>query len=225
MDSLQNVLLVLISPREVFEYLKEKPSWWLPLVLIMAITVVFTVVTAPIGKEIALEQINKRADTMSSDQLEQTKQIMESPFLTAFSAVGALVAVAITVFIEAGIVHFLLSALGGSGTFVMSLAVVLYASVPMMVRQIIESVYAYKMHSMMKTGITSIFAGVDPVGPMGRFLGSVDIFVAWQYILLAIGCSIVYKVSKGKTGAVAFGIWAAGVVISVGLAFLGTSFG
>jgi hypothetical protein len=60
---------------------------------------------------------------------------------------------------------------------------------------------------------------------MAAFLGGIDIFAAWQYVLLAVGCSVVYKVSKGKAAGLAFGIWAVGTAVTVGLTFMGAAFG
>jgi hypothetical protein len=225
MTALKNFFMVLFSPGVVFEEIKEKPSFWLPLVVLLIAVVVFSTASAPIGKEIALKQIEKSANSTNSADMEKAKEMIESPFMTAFSIVGGLFAAVIAVLVQAAILHFVLSAMGGTGTFVLGMAVVLYANVPTIIRQFIEAAYAFKTNALMKTGISGMFSGVEPTTPMGVFLGSIDIFAAWQYVLLAIGCSVAYKVSKGKTAGLAFSLWAVGTIVSVGLAFLGTMSG
>jgi hypothetical protein len=162
---------------------------------------------------------------MTAEQLAQTKQMLDSPFMSVFSMVAALITVIVSLFIQVGIIHFILSAMGGSATMVAALSVVLFANAPMTIRHFVEAGYAFKTHELMNTGIVGMFSGVDIMSPMGVFLGAVDIFAAWQYVLLAIGCSVVYKVSKGKAAGLAFGIWAMGTAITVGMTFMGTAFG
>jgi hypothetical protein len=225
MGALKDFFLVLMSPGDVFERIREKPTWWVPFIILIIATIALTVMTAPIGKEIGLQQIEKKADQMTAEQLAQTKQMLDSPFMTAFSMVAALITVLVSLFIQVGVIHFVLSAMGGNATMVAGLSVVLFANVPMTIRHFVEAGYAFKTHELMKTGIAGMFPDVDIMSPMAAFLGGVDIFAAWQYVLLAIGCSIVYKVSKGKAAGLAFGMWAAGTAVTVGMAFMGAAFG
>jgi hypothetical protein len=49
-------------------------------------------------------------------------------------------------------------------------------------------------------------------------LTSVDLFSIWAIVLLALGCRIVGKVSKGAAWGSVLAVWAIGILIKVGMA-------
>jgi len=64
-------------------------------------------------------------------------------------------------------------------------------------------------------GLSALLPFRQQMGPLGAFLGRIDIFALWSIILLVIGFSITYKVSKGKTMAVVVGYWLLGTILAV----------
>lgn len=83
---------------------------------------------------------------------------------------------------------------GGNVTFRHVLAVVAHSGVILMLRQVIAAPIVYVRETLASpTTFTMFFSTLDEGSPLARFFGSVDVFVIWWVVLVAIGMSVLYR--------------------------------
>ncbi|MCW3490395.1 Yip1 family protein [Dethiobacter alkaliphilus] len=111
---------------------------------------------------------------------------------------------------KAGILNVVFSLLGAEVRFSHTLAILGLAWVPFLVRDLFRGAW------MLSSG--------NPIIATGSLVDMLDIFVAWNAVLLIIGFAVAYKVSRKKAAAVVVGYWAITALISLGLANLGNMF-
>lgn len=72
--------------------------------------------------------------------------------------------------------------------------VVVYASVPLALRQIVASVSTYVTESTASaTSVGAWWSTLNEASALARFVGALDLFVMWWVVLLAIGVGILYR--------------------------------
>lgn len=221
MEAVANLVQVTVKPSRVFERIKEKPSWWIPIILLVITTVVAAIISAPLSAEFAQQQLLKSADKMSPEQLAQTKQMINSPFVTVMAGVSSFIGIILVILIQAGLLHLAVSMFGGSAKFSVGFATVAFAQVPIMIQQVFYSIYMATSGKLVKPGFSGMLSSDQLATPLGAFLSRLDIFSIWSIVLIAIGFSITYKISKGKSGTIAVGYWLIGTAFAVVFTMIG----
>ncbi len=226
-----------IAPSKVFLDLKRKTtgtSWIAPWFLAAVFAWIFVAVMA---QKIGFEQISENQLRLQPKQAEQiekmpaeqrAQQVKISLAITKGISYGipfmSLIFLVIVALILMATFNF---GVGAELSFKMCLAIVMYASLPGIVKSVL--------------GIVAMFAGLDPEGfypqnPVatnpGYFLNpvespvlyqaltAVDVITIWMLVLTAIGFSTVSKMSKGTTMAVVFGWYLAVTLFGVGITVL-----
>lgn len=215
MEAVANLVKVVVSPSKVFEQIKERPTWWMPVILLVITTVIAAVISAPLSAEFALQQLMKNADKMQPEQLAQAKQMINSPFMTTMAAVSGFVGIILVILIQTGLLHLAASMLGGNAKFSIGFATVAFAQVPIIIQQVFYSIYMSASGKLVKPGFSGMVPADQLASPLGVFLSRLDIFSIWSIILVIIGFSITYKISKGKSGAIAIGYWLVSTAIAL----------
>jgi len=57
------------------------------------------------------------------------------------------------------------------------------------------------------TSLALVVPNMDMESPFFKVLSRIDIFMIWQLSLIALGCSIMYGVSRKKSFGIVFGLW------------------
>jgi Yip1 domain len=224
-----------IAPSKTFTDLRRSASWWAPFLLVSVITVgFFYVVGQKIGyRKVAENQIQaspraaRQMDQLPADQRSQAIARQAAGikyFLYAYPVVILLWNLIVAAILFATFKF----AAGAEVQFKTSLAIVMYASLPFLLKSILASV--------------SIMAGADPdsfalqnpaASNPGYFLSpgnspflysvatALDVFMIWALILTAIGFSCVSTVKRSTAMAVVFGWY---VVFTLGSASFGALF-
>jgi len=223
MEAVKNLVKVLVKPSKVFEWVRENPNWWMPAILLILITVAGAVVSASVGTEEALKQLQKNADQMPPEALAQAKQMMNSPIAVMFAAVGSFFGVIISLLIQSALLHLGASMFGGRAKFTVGIATVAYASMPIVLQQIIQSIYMLGSGKLVMPGLSSLLPSDQINITQTAFLSRIDIFSIWMIILLIIGFSATYKISRGKAAAISIGYWLLATIVVVALASVGSA--
>jgi hypothetical protein len=111
-------------------------------------------------------------------------------FVYILPSLGTIIGVWLGWLIFGGILHLILTLMGGRSTTGVTMNIVAWASLPLALRGIIQFFYLLIVHQPI-TGIG--FSGFIPAEsgvPLlicGAFLGLLDIYLIWQIILLVIG--------------------------------------
>jgi hypothetical protein len=228
--SMQRVTNTFIAPTRTFADLRRNQSWWLPFVIVVLFSYLFSAAAVTrIGMPaLALSAIhnsptqNQRYQDASPAQRAQT--------LTGTRAVMGVVlsSFVLTVPLYCAVAGLLLWAgynfiLGGSATFRGMFAVTMFASLPGVLRSLL-------IIGVMFAGDADTFNINEPIGTNPGFylgpessaflksaLSSVDIFSLWTLALMAVGGAIVARVKVKNGVAMVFGAWLVFVLLKAGI--------
>jgi hypothetical protein len=224
-----------VAPSKTFNDLRRSASWWVPFLLLSVFTVgFFYVVGQKIGyRKVSENQIQASPKaTRQMDQLtpeQRSQAISRQATILGYFLYGYPVIILLWNLIIAAILFATFKfAAGAVMKFKTSLAIVMYASLPLLLKTILATV--------------SVLAGADPdsfnlqnpaatnpayfLSPANSpFLYSVataiDIFFIWTLIVTAIGFTCVSKVKRSTAMAIVFGWYA---VFTLGSAGFGALF-
>jgi hypothetical protein len=224
-----------IAPSKTFTDLRRSAAWWAPFLLMVVVSTVF-VYTA--GQKIGFRKIMEnqmqsqpkaqaRLENLPADQREQ-RMDAGAKFTQIISYVFPVITFIIWLIIAAVLFATFKLAAGADVSFKVSLAIVIYAALPLMLKTLLAllsvaagmSPDSFSFQNPVATNPGYFLNPADNV-----FLYSVatglDIFVIWTLALTAIGFTCVSKVKRGTSFAIVFGWW---VVFTLAGAALGAAF-
>jgi hypothetical protein len=216
---------VLTSPRETFADIVARPRWLGMMLLAILVTAICTggFLMTPIGQQAYLDnqiEATKRFSGQVSDAQVATMEKM-----AAYAAPITVGSVAIFTPLMWAIVAGLLfavfsAALGGTATFKQVFAVVAYSSAVTVVQQLFVTPLNYVRETMTSATNLAVFLPMlDESSFLAKFLGTIDLFIIWWVVVLAIGLGVLFK---RKTGPIAAGLFIVyGVIAVVVAAFFG----
>ena len=211
-----------IAPSKTFTDLRRNASWWAPFLLMIVVSTVF-VYTA--GQKIGFRKVMEnqmqaqpkaqaRLENLPADQRERQMEA-GAKFTGIISYAFPVISLIIWLIIAGALFGTFKFAAGADITFKVSLAIVIYAALPLMVKTLLA--------------LLSVLAGISPdsfsfQNPVatnpGYFMSPVGQRVPLQpgirtgYFhdldtgLTAIGFTCVSKVKRGTSFAIVFGWWA-----------------
>ena len=220
LTEVQRVVNTFAAPTKTFADIRRNRSWWLPLLILTLFSYLFTLTAiSRVGTDrLAASSIrnnpsqNERMQQASPEQRAQTVHMVGNIMRISFyswplivlltSAVGALL-------LWVGF-NFIL---GGTGTYAGMYAVMLFASLPGILRALLST-------TMLFLGDPETFNINDPVGTNPGFylsadtsaflkaaLSSVDLFSLWTLALMAVGGAIVARVRIRSGLILVFSAW------------------
>jgi hypothetical protein len=220
LTQVERVSNTFFAPTKTFADLRRNRSWWLPFVLVVLFSYLFSAVAiARVGMPaLAASAIhnsptqNQRYQDASPEQRSQimtgTRVVMEV-ILYSFVLTVPLYCAVSALLLWVGF-NFIL---GGSGTYKGMFAVAMFAALPGILRSLL-------ILGLMFAGGGENFNLSDPVGTNPGFymgadssaflkaaLSSVDIFSLWTLALMAIGGAIIARVKVKNGVAMVFAAW------------------
>lgn len=224
-----------IAPSKTFADLRRSASWWAPFLLLSVVTLAFFyVVDQKIGVRKVVEnqvQVSPKA-TRQMEQLpvDQRNQAMaRQATITRYFLYGYPAIILVFNLVIAAVLFATFKFAASSDVrFKWAFAIVMYASLPLLIRTVLATV--------------SVAAGADPdsfsiQNPVatnpGYFLNpgnspflysiatALDVFMIWTLVVTAIGFTCVSKVKRSTAMAIVFGWYA---VFTLGSAGLGALF-
>jgi Yip1 domain len=226
------IIGVLFSPKATFEDIVRKPGWLLPFAIFIALVVAVCVcINLRVNwRDYISQQIDKspQASQLSAEQKEQRVEagVKVAPVFTYVFGTGVQI---IIVFGVALIMWGAYSLLGGVSTnFSTALAITSHAFMTSLVSSPLFILTAFlkpygtlDLENPLASNLAVLLAD-DSAKWLVALGKSVDIFVFWILILLAIGFTAVNpkKLKGAKPFTIAFAVWAVFVAIRVGGAFI-----
>ena len=228
-SSFGRVLSVLTSPTATFRSIAERPTWLVPILVLIVLGLISTLVAAPKidWEETLRTRLEQSGRQVPAEQIEAQVEVMEK-FGKVMIYVAAAVFPWIVYPLMARIFLGLFRVAGSELSFLTSLSVLLYGFMPWAVATLLgipvmltqDSIAAERLDAGGLMSNLAVFAG-DEVGPaVGSLLASVDLFSLWTIALLVIGYAIAAKVSKGRSAAIVVGLRLVFIVGKAGLAGL-----
>lgn len=210
---------VILSPRATYTEIAARPRWLgaLALILLISTTAIAGFVSTEVGKTAFLDQQVRQTEAFSGRPMTDAqyaqleKMLPYAPYLGAGSQVVILPIAALVI---AGIVFALFTAvLGGDATFKQNFAVVVHSGFVICVAQLFTMPLNYARETMTSATNLGVFAPfLDEASFPARVLGSIDLFIIWWAVSLAIGLGVLYR---KRTGPIAIGLIA--VYVAIGL--------
>jgi hypothetical protein len=222
LSQIERVVDTFIAPTKTFHDILRDPSWWLPWLLGVLLTLGFGLaVQQKIGWDKTYNNILLQSPQSQQDRLAQlppAEQARQKAVGAAFvkyifwtTPILGLLFAAIAALVLTGTLNFVL---GGQAKFGQMFAVWMYAALPFTIQGLLV--------------IITIYAGLDadsfnlknPVGTnIGYFLPqdspkwllafgtAIDLLTIWVLILLTIGSAVVARIKRSTAAVAVFGWW------------------
>ena len=204
---------IIRRPRATFIALKTTPRWADILALTFLVTTALSagLLATSVGKLALLDQWERTAvafgqklsEEQYGDLRDASKHGAVYAAVTSFGS-GPALTVALAALLFGG---FRLAGTS-SVAYRQVLSVVAYSGVILMLRQIVATPTAYA-REMLAAPVTlkSFFGVIDETSPIARFLSSIDLFVVWWIVVIAIGMSVLDNRSARRLTMVFLGVY------------------
>ena len=193
------VIAVLTSPRAGYAEVARHPRWLAALAfsLMMTMAASFVFFSTEVGQQASLDQQLRTLESFGqhvSDAQYDRMQSMRSltPF---FAAVGQLITLPLAALVVAGLSFAVLTAgFGGSASFRQVFAVVAHSGFLIVLQQLFVLPLDYARQTLTSPANLAVFLPfLDENTFAARLFGSIDMFIVWWLMSLAIGLGVLYK--------------------------------
>jgi hypothetical protein len=222
------VVGVITAPRAAFESIAAHPRWFGALALTIVVVALCQALplTTEEGKQAALEaqvsQMESFGRPVSDEQyVAMEKRIAFAPYVAAG---GVVVVSPVMALIVAAILFAVFNAaMGGDATFKQLFAVLVHAGVISSLQQLFTGPLNYVRGSVASaTNLLVLLPMIDSESFFGSLLATIDIFLVWYVVVLAIGLAVLYR---RRTRPIAIGLFAVYAVIALTIATVKTNLG
>jgi hypothetical protein len=190
---------VIFSPRAAYADVAARPRVFGALAVVLALTMAatFAFLSTDVGQQASLDnqirQMESFGRTVSDAQYAQMERM--APYARYFAAGFQLLFTPIAALVVAGLAFAVFNAaLGGEATFTQVYAIVVHSGAILIVQTVFGLPLAYARESL--TGATNLaifFPFLDDSSFAARLLSSIDLFLIWWMVSLAIGLGVLYR--------------------------------
>ncbi|UCC78931.1 MAG: YIP1 family protein [Candidatus Zixiibacteriota bacterium] len=210
---------IFASPSKAFEALNNKPTWIIPILILVLITAVLNQLSFPIIVDAQLERFRSNPDIPAA-QLEAIEQQITGNLnqQRIFMLVGQVVVTPIIFLLLSGIFYLIGNILlGGDATYKKLLSVFCWSSLVLALSAVVKTPLIIIKESLNVSLSPAMLLSGDALGTkLYTLLSKFDFFTIWFLIIFAIGFGMIYKFSKARAFAtigITWGIWVALSVI------------
>ncbi len=203
MGTLARMINIFWEPSKVFEYIKSKPSWVAPWILISVFAMIGLQLTWSINIKSQLEKI-RNTPGITVEQMQTIEDKMGDPnswsINRTLATVGAPIGILVVFVVVAAALYFTGSVIGGgNSTFKHNLAAYSHASLIGILGTIV-TVFLVKIKGTLDISLSpAIFLPASMYKSfIYNFLNHFEFFTIWAYILTSIGFATIYGFSKAK---------------------------
>jgi uncharacterized membrane protein YfhO len=216
---------VLLSPVKTFESISARPTWVVALIVLMVVSLIFTLAAIPkIDMAAAIQKQMERQDRqISAEQMERITQMAEK--MKWISPITGLMTQAAVYFLLALIFWVLFRLIGDEFSYMHSVAVTTHAFIPQLLSAVLTLPIVFKATALdpekLRSGLLAsnlgFLAGQGTSPFLRSVLSSLDIFSLWTVMLLVVGYSIVAKMRRSTAATVTCGLWLLYILGKAGL--------
>lgn len=210
---MSHLINIFVEPGETFAELKEKPTFLLPMALMIALTAIMTLFyfNKVDSSWLSDHQLSMAGTEMSAAEMEQAKKMM--PSASVMGMIGAVVGPIFIVLVTMLMALYYLVAgkiVGNAVTFKHGMGLVAWSSVPALLGMVVAIVGIALMEP--QTGLESLMlTHVDPLlvqlpvdHAWSSFAKNFDLLTFWTVLLVAVGWR-----TWGKTS------WAQAITVAI----------
>lgn len=224
------VVGAIVNPRPTFADIARKPSWLVPLLLLIILGVATTAIfTQRVGWRAFMEKQlaqNSRVQQMTPEQRQQMVDT-QSKYAPIFGYVGVVIGTPIVLLVVAAIFMGIFNATSSAGLdFKTSLGVAAHSWMPFVIASLLGILILYlkppdqiDLQNLVASN-AGTFLSSDAPKWLTALCTSLDLFTFWVLGLMAFAYSVVRpkKISFGKGLTWVAGIWVIYVLVKVGFA-------
>ena len=218
---LSRIIGVLVSPKTTYAAVAAKPRSMAVLAVVLLIVGVAQglFLSSEVGQQSVLDQQIRAMESFGinvTDQMyDQMEQGMKWAAITG--PISQAIFWPIAIAIQAGILLVIFSLLmGGTATFKHVYAVVTHSTVVVAVQQVFTMALSYASGKTAGANLAIFVPMLEEKSFVTLFLGSIDLFLVWATVNLAIGLGVLYKRRTGPIATVFLGIY---LVVALVIAF------
>jgi hypothetical protein len=219
---------IITSPQATFRAVVAHPAWlgMLVIVVVLSATLVGGFMMTKVGQDAWLDAAISSAASGGQQMSDQQIAGMErfAPYLGYFSIGSMVVFIPLLYLVVSGLLFAVFNAaLGGNASFKQVFAVVTHTGVVGVLGQLFTVPMNYMRGVMTSaTNLAVLLPFVPETSFLGRLLGTIDLFLIWQLIVLAIGLGVLYR---RRTQPIVFSLFGVYAVIALIIAAVRSSFG
>ena len=224
MNMLQRLFAIFVSPRKVFADVDAGSPWWEPWVWGSLLHMIIAYTVLPI--QIRLFELTK--DTRPPEQFETELAKMQEFPIKYLGVMTAPVTVLFVAVIFAAISFIAVSVASERSNFKKHLGIYLWSS-------LVASVGVLLSNILVRTkGLETVRSYRDALAPFGpaalipdggkiwyALLSTLDVFAVWFYVLLVVGVTQVFRMSRTASLLVVLPVW----LLSILIALIGVRYG
>ncbi|HEY7728946.1 MAG TPA: YIP1 family protein, partial [Candidatus Eisenbacteria bacterium] len=189
---------IFTSPRSLFESLRARPRFWLPLIVVIVAQIVMAglIVRSDAVRERAITKMEERG--MPPERLEAMERALESPLVIGIQSLSGGVVFVFVLLLAAGLAYFVGNLLlGAQATFKHYFCASVFASVIGLVDHL-----AITVQTLLK-GTTSVMSGLgafvpgDPNAVVYAIDSLTDPLGLWAWFIQALGIGIFTRKGLG----------------------------
>jgi hypothetical protein len=193
------VVGVLTSPRDTYADIVARPQWFglAVVLLVLAIIPSAVLMSTEVGQRALLDQQVQTLEAFGRTVSDQQYQVFQryASFGPYLAAINAIVALPLAALVVAGILIGVFNVvMGGDATFAQVFAVVVGSGVIVAFRGLFSAPLDYARETLSSpTSLNAVLPFFEDNTFGGRLLASIDLFVVWWMVSLAIGMGVLYK--------------------------------
>lgn len=214
------ILDIYFAPSKVFNALKEKPRWILPLAIVLVVVALTTVLTMNFARDeiFARQQEALQERGLTEEQMEQAMQFTQGPVAAISGAVGAVIFTGVLLLIFAVVVNLFVPLFGGESGFKKVFSVICFSALVMIPAAILKLLMIATTKSpYVTTSLALLAPGLAKNSFAYQLLAGFDFFVIWEMVLVAMGLSITNSINRKNAYILVFVIWIISIFAGIGL--------
>lgn len=174
------------SPGLQFDRMRERPTIWLPLIIVTLLGVIAGVIVAMGMNDAVLEDIGLSGEDAQAAQM----------FTVIFAGIGGLIGLPVSFLIFSLILLAITKIAGSEATFKQLLSLNIFTGIVTIVGQLVNALINLSLGSDPVNMVTGLNSFVGAEGALGGFLNTIEVFSIWAYVLIAMGLHKVAQLSK-----------------------------
>lgn len=214
MKWLNDILGTYYQPDKVFESMKDKPRWLIPLIVSVVFTLIATAIILPtIVMPEQAANIARNPD-IPAEQLEAIQAKMSGPIPLIAGLTSNLILMPAGMLLVGLIFWWIFSMLGFKAKFIEMFAVAVFGSLINIPGAILKVPLMFlKETSKVSTSLGLMLPAEMDTGFLVRLLNHIDFFTIWSLVVMAIGFSVFSGAPRKKSYWTVFACWAVFILI------------
>jgi hypothetical protein len=206
---------IILNPSKTFEYISEKPTWWLPLLFLIIISVLYVLFTFP---SIIIPE--KISSIMSNPSVQKLSEAQKAKYLSTSSIlirslIGAVISTPIFLLLKTAIFYFAIIVSGYEIKFKKVFSLITWASVITSLGILIKTLLTLIKHtSEIYTSLAVFGVGMDHKSSIFVLLNNFEIFTIWNILLIGFGVGAITNMKRSKSIAIVVVLWLLWVLIN-----------